>query len=133
MATQVGEASIKLSLDTKAVSSGLNDVQKASDNASKNVASAWEIAAQAIINDVAIKAFGAVTNAAKGFASSVVSVGSGFESSMSEVAAITGAAGDGLTPTINIHRLSRWFFSRRAIALLLLAATRVASVICQVR
>lgn len=92
----IGELQVKLSFDEKSLSTSMKGVAQQGEEAASKLSKAFNVAAKAIISDVAVKAFGAVTGAAKNFASSVVSVGSQFEASMSEVAAITGATGDEL-------------------------------------
>lgn len=97
MAAYTGELKVKLSIESKDAKSGLDDFQKNSDKAAKEVSTVWKEAAQAIINNVAIKAFDAVTGAIgktigkmSDFTRSSIEVGKAFDSSMSNVAAIVG-------------------------------------------
>lgn len=92
MATDVGELKVKLSFDDKQFKQVINKIPGENSKAANQTSSVWKNAAQAIVNDVAIKAFNALANSVKQVGSSVVQVGSEFESSMSEVAAITGAS-----------------------------------------
>lgn len=93
MATSVGELEVKLKGNTLEFDESL-------DKAEKKTRSFGEIAREAIITNVAQRAFGAVADAISStmskmsdFARSTVEIGKTFDSSMSNVAAISGATG----------------------------------------
>lgn len=96
MATEVGEMQIKLKFDEKPLNKSMNSVSKANESAASKISSVWQKVSDAIIRQVAVKAFDAVINASKKLTSTVVNTGMSFEKSMSEVAAITGATGSEL-------------------------------------
>lgn len=85
----VGELSIKLTFNNK-------DYDKSLKNAENSTKSFAQIAKEAIIGNIAVKAFDACTSAVSGFVKSIPAIGKAFDSSMSNVAAISGAAGDEL-------------------------------------
>lgn len=95
MSTSIGQMNISLKFDTKELQSSMNQVSQVADKTSKDFSVKWAASA-AIVQEAASKAFNAVTGAVSNFASSIVSTGMKFESSMSEVAAISGATGDDL-------------------------------------
>lgn len=94
MASEVGELKIALSFDDKQFNTAMKNMEKVSGDSADKTKSKWEMVADAIRSDVAIKAFGAVTSAVKNFAKDAVSVGMSFEKSMSNVAAISGISKD---------------------------------------
>lgn len=95
MSTNIGELNIALKFDSKSLLSSMGEVEKATDSSSKGFSAKWA-AASAIVQQATTKAFDAVTGSISNFASSVVNTGMKFESSMSEVAAISGATEDEL-------------------------------------
>ncbi len=93
----IGEMSIKLNFEKSSLEASMKQVGSTSEQEANKTASVWQKAWDAIISGAALKAFNGLTGAVKNFASNVVSTGMQFESSMSEVAAISGATGDDLT------------------------------------
>ena len=92
----IGEMSIKLNFEKSSLEASMKQVGSTSEQEANKTASVWQKAWDAVISGAAIKAFDGLTNSIGNFASGVVNTGMKFESSMSEVAAISGATGDDL-------------------------------------
>lgn len=85
----VGELQIALKFDS-------NSLDKSTKQAESKILGFGDIAKNALITKVVQQGFDVAVNAAKNFAGEIVNTGMKFESSMSEVAAISGATGNEL-------------------------------------
>ena len=90
MVTQIGELQVGLKFNTKELSSSMKDVESTANNTASRFSKIWAAVGDSIVRDVAVKAFGGVTNAMLSFGKDAVKVGAEFDTAMSQVAATMG-------------------------------------------